>query len=559
MKLLRNILLSAFLLIAGLMALLFVYVKWGLAPAIPSIPDRSAEKLQRVQVDSNFYKVRNCWLRHSSSGLWEEYIEGRPFDRGVIEGKLCSDLQYQQEAAFAEQIHRLVPSNAYLHFLGYFTRIFNRNLEANIPEEYKEEIYGESLNAPHEFDYIGEPYDRLLNYHAAHDIGHALQSLALVGCSSFSAWDEYTADSGLIVGRNFDFYVGDKFAANKIVYFCKPTEGIRFAMITWAGFMGCVSGMNDAGITVTINAAKSDIPTGSATPISLLAREILQYAHTIDEAYRIAQKRRTFVSETLMIGSGKERQTALIEKSPSKTALLRADKHLVLCTNHYQSDSFQNDANNRMNIATSASEYRFERLRELVDANPAMDYAAVAKILRDRKGKGGKDIGLGNEKAMNQFIGHHSVIFEPEKKRFWVSTQPYQLGRFICYDMDSVFTEGPVLDIDKEINDPAYTIQPDSFLFTDGWKNFQTYKRDKEILKDAVRKKAVLENQLAFTGEFIKSNPEYWETYYWLGELYHAQKKNDKALVFYHEALTKEVNDKNEVMKLKKLIKSLSK
>ena len=172
----------------------------------------------------------------------------------------------------------MIPSTFYRHFLKYFVGWFNRDLDKNVNLEYREEIFGVSQSASNEFQYIGSPYQRILNYHAAHDIGHALQNMALVGCTSFGTWNDRSVDSTMIVGRNFDFYVGDKFAEEKIVAFINPSEGYKFMSVTWGGFIGAVSGMNEKGLAVTINAAKTNIPSGSATPVSLVAREILQYA-----------------------------------------------------------------------------------------------------------------------------------------------------------------------------------------------------------------------------------------------------------------------------------------
>ena len=70
--------------------------------------------------------------------------KGAPFERGVVNGKLTKELVQLQENYFNEQIRKMVPSTFYLHFLKYFVGWFNRNLDKNITEEYKEEIYGVS-------------------------------------------------------------------------------------------------------------------------------------------------------------------------------------------------------------------------------------------------------------------------------------------------------------------------------------------------------------------------------------------------------------------------------
>ena len=120
-------------------------------------------------------------------------------------------------------------------------------------------------------------------------------------------------DNALLIGRNFDFYVGDAFAKQREILICRPDSGYKFVNITWPGFIGCVSGMNEKGITVTLYAAPTEVPSATASPIAIVAREILQYAATIDEAYAIASKRKTFVSESILIGSGMENRSIIIE------------------------------------------------------------------------------------------------------------------------------------------------------------------------------------------------------------------------------------------------------
>src|ERR1700758_4358603 len=184
----------------------------------------------------------------------------------------------------------------------------------------------------------------------------------------------------MIIGRSFDFYSGDDFAKNKIVAFIKPTTGYKHMYITWAGFTGVVSGMNDQGLTVTINAAKSDIPTGGATPISLLAKEILQYSKNIKDAYAIAEKRQTFVSESILIGSSLDNKCYIIEKTPTKTNLYQEDRNELVCPNHYQSEAFANDINNNKNIIESSSIFRKYRMEQLLGRYKTIDYNSAVMV-----------------------------------------------------------------------------------------------------------------------------------------------------------------------------------
>lgn len=483
-------------------------------------------------------------------GLWELSVEGDALERGFAAGRLSEDLLYYQEKVFVDQIKEIIPSESYLKFLRFFLILFNRNLGSHVAEEFREEIYGISLSCTDAYNMIGNPYERQLNYHAAHDIGHAMQDYMLVGCSSFGAWGSETSDSTLLIGRNFDFYMGDDFARHKQVAFYRPTEGYCFASVGWPGMTGVLSGMNEAGLTVTINAAKSSMPTSAATPISLLAREILQYAATIDEAYAIASKRKTFVAESLLIGSAQDGEAAIIEKSTDKIGLFRSKSQRIICTNHYQSEIFASDERNLENIATSDSPYRYARLEELLDRQAANGPEEAADILRDRLGLGNKDIGLANEKSINQFIAHHSVIFQPEKRIMWVSTSPWQCGQYIAYDLREIFGSNSGTEI-KSIDSLA--IPADRFLSESAYDDLEEYRRKVKLVRESIKVKTELDESVI--SGLINSNPEMYYAWLLAGDYYATFGQPQKAGNCWEMALTKEIPKQEERRAIVKRIK----
>ena len=301
----------------ALIAIAVLACVWLHATADLGEPEFVPSQVPVVQVNDSLRRWGSSSLRIDPDGLYEMRVCGGPFERGEAIGKLGEDLLYQQEKAFADKLFEMVPSSRYRAFLHYFITIFNRRMGASVPLEYRQEIKAMSASCTHEFDEFGSPYERQMQYHSAHDIGHVMQDYMLVGCTSFAVWGRESADSSLLMARNFDFYMGEEFAKNKLVLFEKPDSGYAYVSVTWPGMLGVVSGMNTQGLAVTINASKLEVPSSSATPISILVKSILQYASNIEEAETIAASFKTFVCESILVGSANDGRAVIIEKTPS--------------------------------------------------------------------------------------------------------------------------------------------------------------------------------------------------------------------------------------------------
>ncbi|WP_108803134.1 C45 family peptidase [Aquimarina sp. Aq107] len=538
-------------------SIVILFSSCGVKKSLAAKPDISGIEnvdTTRIKHSETFFTLNNNLLRKNKQGLWEMYLEGKPLERGVAAGSLSRELIKIQEDAFIGKITELIPSESYLKFLSKIVAWYNRKLHLNVPEEYKTEIYGVSRYASNDYNDFAEPYVRMLYAHGAHDIGHALQDLMLVGCTSFAAWDDKTVDGKLLIGRNFDFYAGDDFSKEKLVTFMNPSDGYKFMTYGWAGMMGALSGMNEEGLTVTINAGKSKIPLIAKTPISILTREILQYASTIDEAIEIAKKREVFVSESIMIGSAKDKRAALIEVSPDNFGVYNVpNTDQLICSNHFQSDSYTQDKRNQKAIEESHSFYRYQRMKELLSENDKLTPEKAVAILRNRDGLDDKLIGYGNEKALNQMLAHHGIVFQPEERKVWVSTNPYQMGEFVAYDLDDVFGRMKQQKEEIVIATESLNVPEDQFIYTKTYANYEAFRILSRKIESAIdNEKKISEDELL---KFQSLNSNYWTTYYILGEYYYVQKEYKKALIAFKQAQKREVTTVPDVKNIEKYIR----
>ena len=148
-----------------------------------------------------------------------------------------------------------------------------------------------------------------------------------------------------------------------------------------------------------------------------------------------------------------------------------------------------------------------------------------------------------------------SVIFKPEKGEIWVSANPYQLGSYLCYNLNDIFAED--FDFSGVVDDTTQTIAADPFLLSDDYRAFVSYKewtaRFKKLLWDE-SPEAIKAEDLEL---YERLNPEFFYSYFIIGECWSLKGDSERALSYYEKALGKEIARLSERRMIEGRIESL--
>lgn len=250
----------------------------------------------------------------------------------------------------------------------------------------------------------------------------------------------------------------------------------------------------------------------------------------------------------------------MIEVSPQNFGIYEVENsNQLICSNHFQSAAYADDKKNQNHIFESHSQYRYERMEELLSETPKVTPKSAVDILRNREGLEDEKIGYGNEKALNQLLAHHGIVFQPEDLKVWVSSNPYQLGAFVAYDLNEVFDISESGFSQQSLMTKTEVIQKDPFVNTLAYQHYERYRKLSSEIKKAINK----EEKIADTklSSLIALNPDFWEAYYIVGRYYQERGYLRLAEEWYKKALTKEITtvpDRENIEKrLKKIRRSL--
>jgi isopenicillin-N N-acyltransferase-like protein len=378
-------------------------------------------------------------------GLTVLRLSGPPAALGAAHGRLLATELSAQHAALAPLLRHAVASQALFDGLTHDWRVRwrYRLLDDGIPGHQLVEIAHVLEGARQAAEDVPE-YEPFVRAQAAIDLGQpapwspGADFRATTRATSFVAALRDPSGDRLLVGRSLALPGaadgGDAAAARPLVSFVRSPDVIAFASVGWPGLVGALTGVNAEGIAVLVHPvyAAGAERAPAAQPAALLARDVLENAHSLDDAIAVIEHAAPLGAAAFMLIDGPERTWAVVERSPAKSSVRRNEPAAV--TDVFTSDAFADDPENDRATRMRPSLLRARRADKLLRGRLAGPADALA-ILRDDRDASGAPLPLGHRGALRDPSAVHTVLLDASTMVLWVADGPDAGGRFRAFDL----------------------------------------------------------------------------------------------------------------------------
>jgi isopenicillin-N N-acyltransferase like protein len=202
-----------------------------------------------------------------------------------------------------------------------------KTMLVNFPDDYRREMEAAASSS-------GIDRDLLI-------VGNTMFDVKKIGgCSTLIVESQRSTTGGPLFGRNLDFPTLGILEKYGLVVVCRPEGKHAFVSIAFPGMLGCLSGMNDAGLAVATLEVYSSADGAAnfsllGTPYAMCFRRLLEECSTLDEAEKLLKTLRRTTSMNLAVCD--RRQGAVLEMTIKSVVRREAHEGLCACTNHFRS------------------------------------------------------------------------------------------------------------------------------------------------------------------------------------------------------------------------------
>jgi predicted choloylglycine hydrolase len=319
------------------------------------------------------------WLEEID-GYLVLHLEGSHREMGVQHGKLLSEhihqnVQFLVHEKGAESIAEIGPlSMTANQVIRQIVNIQRRH----VPAKYWEELQGLAEGS-------GLPIE---------DVQAANFIPELFHCSGFALMNSATKDGTLYHGRVLDYGVDLRLQEHAVLIVAKPQGSIPFVNVSYAGFIGSVTGMNAEHVSIGEMGGKG-LGQWDGVPMAFLVREVLEAANDLDRAVAVFRDSPRTCEYYFVIADGKTNRALGMEAGASRFTVIEPN------TAHPLLPKPVKDA-----VLLSAGS-RYDELVRRTQEHHGNFTADEALRLMDRP------------VAMKSNL--HNALFEPKSTRFWVA------------------------------------------------------------------------------------------------------------------------------------------
>ncbi len=308
------------------------------------------------------------------------HVEGTPYEMGRQHGELLKDLARSNlknvvEAIGSKPLVELGPLKAEAR------TAIDQIVELQkpfVPKRYFEEMRGLADGAGVDVELV-----RFANF--VPELFH---------CSGFAIGGAATKDGTLYHGRVLDYATDWGLQEHAVIVVAKPDGRVPFVNVSYAGFVGCVTGMNAEHVSVG-EMGGGGLGHWAGRPMALLVREALETSKSLDDAIAVFRDGPRTCQYFYVLADGETGDAVGMEASWDRFTLVRRGKSHAMLPRAVKGA-----------VCLSRGD-RYERLVDRVEKGHGTFTAESALRLMDRP------------VAMKSNL--HNVLFEPATTRFWVS------------------------------------------------------------------------------------------------------------------------------------------